>query len=153
MRKARWQDGSGTIEQRRIAVDEQWKDGVIVRTRRDLDLPALLELTVDRNHGAKDLVLLRDHCLDVRGRETALPVNEPAHRCDLAGRECDLAIAEFLGEPGEVEPHLKVANIRRVDERSRLRRRKQLGVTRVRTDLIVEVRIEERPENLVALRR
>jgi len=117
------------------------------------ELAAILQDAVNRNHVALDLVLLLEHLFDVRGREPCALRNDAHHGRAAAVRERDGAALELRCEPGEVEPHLQIAQIARRKAFSPDALLEQLVITRPGVDLGVPVRLEETGEQLVPLSR
>jgi len=124
---------------------------VVVGGGGDLDLAAILQVAVERHDGAQDLVLLRDHGLQVPHVEAACLLDVAANAGGLTRREADVALAELGSEPSEVEPHLQVTQVLRREVPAGAAPFEQLRVAWVGVDLMVPIGVEEGSEQFLAV--
>lgn len=135
--------GCVAIDRRRVRVGNEREDRVEEGGGGDLDLAAVLKHAMERHDVAQDLRLLAHHGFEVCRGEARLLLDPPPHGGYGAVRERDVPLLELRREPGPVEPHLEIPQIRRREALSIPPLLEELAVAGPRVDLRVPAGVEE----------
>lgn len=95
--------------------------------------------------------LLVHHGEHVVLREVPVLLHEPANRRNFPRGQRHLGRTELVSEPGQIEPHLRIAQILRLEFPPLQTTGEQAGVPGMGKDLAVPVGFEEGAEEFVAL--
>ncbi len=139
----------GVRHARDVGIAQQGQDGMVVRSGGDLDLAGGGEPRIGRQHVTHNFTLLLAHPPLVLDREITVAFNPAAH-FGVVG-------LEFFVEPGELRPHLHIAqflgaeHVARAGFLLRIARIEELAIPWITVDHVRRIGIERMLQQLLAL--
>jgi hypothetical protein len=132
-----------------IGIAQQRQDGMVIRRGGNLDLAGEGQPTVRRHHPTHNLALLFAHAALLVQGEIAAALDPAAH-FRVVG-------LEFFVEPGQLRPHLHIAQLLGAEQAARPRAPlgvahiEELAVARIAIDHVGRIGVERVLQQVVAL--